>query len=258
MIKNAWKKAGLSPWDPNIIIGKLPVNINISIRPVTPSKAGVTVNGFKTPTNVQQIQDLLQAIGNIDSRVEKLGKAAIHAASFSETQESVNEQLMRASQRNQRRKGNKQGTYGKARVMSSEVVQERLLAKEQREKEDALRNQQKEEAKEKKALDKIQQAKKKEEAKIYKLISQARVKARKDNEKKAFTALGFIRYLFELPEPPTVTPKVPRATAITTHRAYISDASPRTEQPVPERELSPTPVATQGGRIIRKPRRLLE
>ena len=125
VIKNAWKKAGLSPWDPHVVIGKLPINIDISIRPVTPLKAGLMINGVKTPANLQQINELFQAVKNIDPRVEKLGKAALHAASFSETQEAVNEQIIKASQRNQRRKGNKQGTYGKARVMSSEVVKER-------------------------------------------------------------------------------------------------------------------------------------
>ena len=258
MIKNAWKKAGLSPWDPHIVIGKLPINIDISTPPVTPPKAGLIVNGVKTPTNLQQISELFQVIKNIDPRVEKLGKAALHAASFSETQEAVNEQIIKASQRNQRRKGNKQGTYGKARVMSSEVVKERQLAKEQQEKEDTLKYQQKEEAKKQKVLDKIQQAKIKEEAKVYKLIAQARERGRKENEKKAFAATGFIRHLFELPIRPLATPRAPRITAAIPHRAHISDTLARPEQPVLMRELSPTPVATQGGRIIRKPRRLLE
>ena len=66
IIRNAWKKAGLCPWDPNIAIGKLPTNINIDIRPVTPPGTGLTLNGFKTLANVQQMYDLIQAIKYLD------------------------------------------------------------------------------------------------------------------------------------------------------------------------------------------------
>ena len=66
IIKNAWNKAGLYPWDPNIVIGKLPINININIRSVTPPGAGLTINGFKMPANVEQIHDLIQAIKYLD------------------------------------------------------------------------------------------------------------------------------------------------------------------------------------------------
>ena len=142
--------------------------------------------------------------------------------------------------------------------MSSEVVQERLLAKEQQEQKDTLRNQQKEEAKKKRALDRLEQAKKKEKAKIHKVIAQARARVRKDNEKKAFIAVGFIRHLFELAEPLPPIPRAPQTTAITPHRVHISNTSTRPKQPVPVQELPPTPVATHGGRIIRKPQRLLE
>lgn len=97
VIKNAWKKAELSPWDPYIVIGKLSINIDISIHPVTPPKARLIINGVKTPANLQQINELFQVIKNIDLYVEKLGKAALHTASFSETQEAVNKQIMKAS-----------------------------------------------------------------------------------------------------------------------------------------------------------------
>lgn len=155
-------------------IGKLPVSININVRPVTPPEAGLAINGVKTPANTQQIYELLEPIKSIDPRVEKLGKAAPHASVLSNTQKSVNEQIMKANQRNERRKGNKQVAYVKARVMSCEVVKRRQLAKKQQEKEDALKYQQKEEAKKQKALGKIQLAKMKEEAKAYKLVAQAR------------------------------------------------------------------------------------
>lgn len=52
IIKNAWKKAGLSPWDPYIVIRKLPINIDINIYLVILLKAGLIINGVKIPINL--------------------------------------------------------------------------------------------------------------------------------------------------------------------------------------------------------------
>jgi hypothetical protein len=90
-------------------------------------------NQFQTPSTTREVEDILKKVQNdeIDEMttllaIQKLGKAASKAIAASTTVNAVNESFAKASQKQGRRKQDREGgDYGKARVMGQKEIEER-------------------------------------------------------------------------------------------------------------------------------------
>jgi hypothetical protein len=130
-IKSAWANAGLKPFDPTIVLNKLPPTQHYEEQPSTPcSKLVDDKLPLTTPANILQVEVLLhQAIANSNSNnleiISKLSKAACRAIADAHIQRSTNIELVKAAKAKPRKRSSTRENYGQARVMDMEVVKER-------------------------------------------------------------------------------------------------------------------------------------
>ena len=143
-IQKAWQTAGLSPYNPHLIIQNFPpkvteneqyqITIPSTGRPDTPPGATVRFGSIKavlTPGNTQQVRYLLkQALNGQDAKtiVEKVGKSAILAMADGALLKRTNSDLLALAQRKEAKKKRRKGLYTGARVMNQEVLDERREA----------------------------------------------------------------------------------------------------------------------------------
>ena len=191
-IKRAWKKAALSPFDPQLILKdyqptEAPPNqqerqFHITIRPNTPPEGVISVSNATgqstnelalTPANSAEVQALMREFEKVSLDEEKkviFQKVAKRFMADCTLHASTNEELVEHSKDEQRKKGRTKGNYGKARHLSAEIRGQRI--QELKEKEAA-----------KEAAD--EEKERKQKAKDSKKIAAQEEKARKKEREDA-------------------------------------------------------------------------
>ena len=140
-IQHAWSKSGLFPFNPAIVLQKLPSPPHPSTPPkmTVTSSNDVSVSVAFTPANADQVNTLMEQLTDNDSNqliLDKLGKACKSALASSHLLRITNEELLVAARRKHERANRAKGHYGTARIMNSEVLEEReqKLASKEKEK----------------------------------------------------------------------------------------------------------------------------
>jgi hypothetical protein len=137
-VQNAWRSTGINPWNPNIVMDRLPkVAITASeLRPQTPKLTFTAENGQSfhaclTPANTAQVEQLVQQVlqGELNPaiafQIRKLSKAASKAIANAVTQSTVNSELLTALKQKKSRTNRTNENYGYGRIMSLETLNER-------------------------------------------------------------------------------------------------------------------------------------
>ena len=141
-IKSAWRKAGLYPYKPQMVLQKIS---SPDERPVTPPEVtitnsqGASIHIAFTPQDAKQVDKLfeqvkasyelsvstLEAITKI-SKVAKISMASYHVSQY------TNKGLAQAAQNEEARRSRKQGDSHKGRVLNQGVIDKREKAIEDR------------------------------------------------------------------------------------------------------------------------------
>ena len=137
IIKSAWQKTGLFPFNPDVVLRQLfPVDDNNgeqvnehSPRPTTPKGIPPSFQFSevtRTPANALQVQEILrniQAGVDLSSVVQKVGIACIHAMTSLTIEQITNQELLELNKRKDDKKKRAKGNYGgEARVMNQEMI----------------------------------------------------------------------------------------------------------------------------------------
>ena len=141
VICSAWEKAGLHPYKPDLILDKFPAQqqdnevYSLEIRSSTPENATLSYSGptssyyvLLTPKNTSDIQHILgHAVQGLPivNALEKVGKAAMLAMAKSTIQSVTNAELVALNQRKKAKAGRPTASYGAARFMNEDVINER-------------------------------------------------------------------------------------------------------------------------------------
>jgi hypothetical protein len=94
-IRGAWKKTGLHPFDPEVVISQLLQPVEKNNRPVTPPESTQPLVPF-TPTNPSDLQKLLQAQFSSTKVLEYITKAAVKAMTDVITEQATSRELFEA------------------------------------------------------------------------------------------------------------------------------------------------------------------
>ena len=138
-ILSAWRSTGLVPYNPDVVVSKLP-------RPKTPPYAtftnedGVQVNVPVTPHTVTRINEIISAIlsgmtPSLHARVLDLKDTALTAVADRTVLQRTNQELL-DKQKQQRRKKQSRKAVGKARVLT--VDEGRAIVQEEEDKKKEL------------------------------------------------------------------------------------------------------------------------
>ena len=124
-IRSAWKKSGLSPYDPEAVMRQLPALPKVPSRPSTAERSAPLISC--TPANVHQVEAIMRQVktGTLSDPVlfvEKVCKAATRAMADLTTQRATNRDLIEASKLKEKRKNREGGNYGKARVLDAKEL----------------------------------------------------------------------------------------------------------------------------------------
>jgi hypothetical protein len=144
-ILSGWQAAGLSPFNPEIILQTLPSTDTKSLsRPQTPSvtftsATGESIRVLVTPANSTHVKALFEEVlqGDLDPaialKVQKIYKATDKAMANLQIQQATNNVLLEAVNEKKRRNGRKNETLGCARVMDRQFLFKRQQEKDERE-----------------------------------------------------------------------------------------------------------------------------
>jgi len=149
-IRSAWRKSGLYPYQPNIVLNKwfpqyVPSDPRSSERPITPPDALVTVQGsngdvvkllLRTPADIAQVDEFIRRYKDTlePTTFEKLGRACKLAIANKAIVELDNQCLVTAAQRKKERASRKKDHHGNARVLGQEHIDAMQKAKTAEEK----------------------------------------------------------------------------------------------------------------------------
>ena len=153
VIKSAWRKTGLLPLDPGVVLRQLfpalqengqtgeQVDEQISLqihapRSATPPQGSLLYSGSNgttevalTPANALQVQRILRDIRtgvDLKSAVQKVGNACIHAMTSLQIEQITNQDLLELNKRRDQKKKRAKGNYGgEARVMNQAIIDDR-------------------------------------------------------------------------------------------------------------------------------------
>ena len=155
-IEHTWRDVGLFPFDPSIVLSKIPPpEPSIESLPITSNSRPSTAQGApvstdlttpslvvplhlsKTPANIVEVRRLLQGIRNKDIDqslgLKKLAKVAEFSLAKIVVIESQNEDLVEAGKEAQKKKHQLGGDLGKARVIGGKKAQIALEERERNE-----------------------------------------------------------------------------------------------------------------------------
>ncbi len=137
-IESAWHECGLSPFNPEVVLSKLepPKTFLDKITPPN-SRPPTAIITAKTPGNIAEIESILKHVkgGDIEATeaLTKISKTASLALADVVIAKATNEQFVEGEKLKARKKERDGGDYGKARIMSEEVLEQRRLNKIEKE-----------------------------------------------------------------------------------------------------------------------------
>jgi hypothetical protein len=110
-IWSAWKKTGLHPFDPQVVISILPYPTN---RPTTPPEQPLVPLAPYTPSNPDNLQRLLEAQFSSTKILDYIAKAAVKAITDVITEKATSRELLEALIQKKSRTKRSQAKLGKA------------------------------------------------------------------------------------------------------------------------------------------------
>ncbi len=148
VIKSAWKKSGLLPFNPDLILSDFRPNpvshvlgierLSLSLRPTTPPEASISYSGsggsgelLFTPANITQMERLMQQFKDgmmqlaAEDVLKKVGKACQFAFAESHIQDNINLKLLEVNRRKDKKNNRTRGNDGAAILYDSSVLNER-------------------------------------------------------------------------------------------------------------------------------------